>query len=109
MGGGGNLWYINDCLYTSKLRGAEFMLFLDADEFLDIGPFISLAALGAAYDAVTFSSVSYSFDICVGGKVNVGDIPVGIMQCRKPQPDCSGELSRYTLRGLEQHCLGPRG
>lgn len=104
----GVLWNMNDCLYSSKARGAEFVLYLESDEYPSIGSFTSLAQMAEGYDAVTFSSVRYSVRACFGMDLNGVD-PLKMMPCRSRYAECDGELSKVLLRGLEDRCLGPRG
>lgn len=108
----GHLWFKNACLYSSKMREAKFMLYLDVDDYLTIGSFPSLAAMAQDYDAVSISSVRHSLDACFGSaqQAQFPVQPVGLMQCRLPHADCFGlRGSDVLLSGMEQHCLGSRG
>lgn len=105
----GQLWGINECLLSSQVRGARFVLNVDLDELPYLGSFASLASLADAadrqgYDAVTFPNIFFSWKVCFGVH-GVTDVDPQHYLCRSARPDCSDHL----LRGFEHRCLGPRG
>lgn len=111
MGFAGHAWNLNECLYSSKSRGARFMAYIDMDEYLDIGTFQSLAQLGHhrddSLDAITFPSVLYAYHGCFGNVTSPVTSPRWSMLCHAPYPDCKAMIPKGF--GFEQKCLGPRG